>query len=90
MKILTLCRCDRCRALAQTYNDFEETHLSGRVLSPFVFPLVAIARCVDCHRDVTYVAIRALDHNDDVAKRYGTCERVCTISCVKASDTTCA
>ena len=34
---------DRHRALTQTYNNCEETHHSGGVLSAFVFPLIAIA-----------------------------------------------
>ena len=88
-KILIVCRCDRCCTLAQTYNNFAETHLSGGVLSPFVFPLIAIARCADCRCDIMYVAIRALDHNDDVAKHCSMCEQLRTISCVKASDTAC-
>jgi len=29
-------------------NNCEETHLSGGILSPFVFPLIAIARQLQC------------------------------------------
>jgi len=48
MKILTTWMCcrDYHRALTQMYNNCAETHLSGGVLSPFVFSL--------------YVAVRAL------------------------------
>ena len=33
----------RRRALTQTYNNCAETHFGVGVLSPFVFPLIAIA-----------------------------------------------
>jgi len=42
------------------YNNCEETHHSGGVLSPFVFLLITIARIVNCSCDVTYMAMRVL------------------------------
>ena len=48
--------------------------------------LIAIACC-----DITYMAMCALGHNNDVARRYSMCELVhgLTIFFVKASDTAC-
>ena len=39
--------CDHYRAVTQMYNNCAETHLGGGVMSPFVFPLSAIAGAHD-------------------------------------------